>query len=174
MCVRDESGSDLPAYEVGQIWFRAKDGSSAYRYLGRAPDEGAGWGSFGDLGHVDDDGYLFIADRRTDLIVTGGANVYPAEVEAAIESHPAVRSSAVIGMPDDDLGHRVHAIVDVGGHDDDGDPEQLIAAVREHLAGQLVTYKRPRTYEIVRASLRDEAGKVRRFALRAERTGKAG
>ncbi|CAB4773538.1 MAG: AMP-binding protein [Actinobacteria bacterium] len=174
MCVRDESGSDLPAYEVGQIWFRAKDGSSAYRYLGRAPDEGAGWGSFGDLGHVDDDGYLFIADRRTDLIVTGGANVYPAEVEAAIESHPAVRSSAVIGMPDDDLGHRVHAIVDVGGHDDDGDPEQLIAAVREHLAGQLVTYKRPRTYEIVRASLRDEAGKVRRFALRAERTGNAG
>jgi bile acid-coenzyme A ligase len=155
---------------VGQIWFRAKDGSSSYRYLGREADDGGGWGSFGDLGHVDDDGYLFIADRRTDLIVSGGANVYPAEVEAAIESHPAVRSSAVIALPDDDLGHRVHAIVDVGGHDDlDLDPEQLIAALRAHLVAQLAPYKRPRTFEIVRDSLRDEAGKVRRFALRAAR-----
>ena len=64
------------------------------------------------MGWLDDDGYLYLGDRCTDMILTGGANVYPAEVEAAIQEHPAVRSCAVIGLPDDDLGNRVHAIVE--------------------------------------------------------------
>jgi bile acid-coenzyme A ligase len=90
--------------------------------------------------------------------------VYPAEVEAALESHPAVRSSAVIGLPDDDLGQRVHAIVQVDrsvGEDD----------LRAHVAERLVRYKVPRTFELVDFALRDDAGKVRRSALREERLG---
>ncbi len=170
MCIRDDEGGDLAPHEVGQIWFRPVDGAASYRYLGGVASSetqsDTPWGSFGDVGHVDDDGYLFIADRRTDLIVSGGANVYPAEVEAAIESHPAVRSSAVIGLPDADLGQTVHAIVDVAG-----DTADLAEPLRAHVAAQLAWYKVPRTFELVHESLRDEAGKVRRFALRAERVG---
>src|SRR5690606_6587120 len=91
-----------------------------------------------------------------------GANVYPAEVEAALDAHPAVRSSAVIGLPDDDLGNRVHAIVDAVRPVD-------AAALRAHLAEHLAPYKIPRSFEFVDAPLRDDAGKLRRSALRAER-----
>jgi bile acid-coenzyme A ligase len=96
------------------------------------------------------------------MIVTGGANVYSAEVEAALDAHPAVRSSAVIGLPDDDLGQRVHALVDApGGVDEE--------ALRAHLASELVRYKVPRSFEFVDEVLRDDAGKVRRVALREAR-----
>jgi bile acid-coenzyme A ligase len=96
------------------------------------------------------------------MIVTGGANVYPAEVEAALEQHPGVRSSAVIGLPDDDLGQRVHAIVDA--------PEGVgEAELRAHLAERLVRYKVPRSFEYVAQPLRDDAGKLRRSALREAR-----
>jgi bile acid-coenzyme A ligase len=97
------------------------------------------------------------------MILTGGANVYPAEVESVITEHPAVQSCAVIGLPDDDLGNIVHAIVEA-------DPgklqvDELLTFVRE----RLVRYKVPRTVEIVNEPLRNDAGKVRRSALRAER-----
>ena len=116
------------------------------------------------LTYVDEDGYLFLVDRRTDLVITGGSNVYPAEVEGAIESHPAVRSCAVIGLPDEDLGATVHAIVDAP----DGVDE---AALRTHLESRLVRYKTPRSFEFVEGPLKDDAGKVRRRALRDERVG---
>ncbi len=96
------------------------------------------------------------------MILAGGANIYPAEVEGALDSHPAVRSSAVIGLPDEDLGQRVHAIIQVDG--DVSDDE-----LRAHLAERLVSYKIPRSFERVDTPLRDDAGKVRRSALRAER-----
>ena len=166
MCIRDGTGREVMVNKVGQVYFRAIDGVPRFRYLGCDDDAGDGWASFGDLGWIDEDGYLFLADRRTDLIVTGGANVYPAEVEAAIESHAAVRSSAVIGLPDDDLGQRVHAIIDVA----DASAADIDAALmRAHLALHLAPYKVPRSFEFVRDALRDESGKVRRFALRAER-----
>src|SRR5690606_34024201 len=109
------------------------------------------------------DGYVYLADRRKDLILRGGANIYPAEVEAAIDEHPAVRSCAVIGVPDDDLGQRVHAIVDAP----DGVDE---AALRAHLAERLVSYKCPSPYEFGDEPVRDDAGKVRRSLLVAERS----
>src|SRR5580658_5888930 len=116
------------------------------------------------MGHLDEDGYLYLADRRTDLILSGGANVYPAEVEAAIDSHPDVLTSAVVGLPDDDLGQRAHAIVQrrEGAEVSSAD---LIA----HLERQLVRYKVPRSIEFSNTPLRDDAGKVRRSALREER-----
>jgi len=123
-----------------------------------------GWETLGDIGWFDEDGYLYLADRKSDMILVGGSNVYPAEIEAAIDSHPRVRSSAVIGLPDDDLGSRVHAIVDA--------PEVVTEVeLRAHLTELLVAYKVPRSFEFVSEPLRDDAGKVRRSALREQRLG---
>jgi bile acid-coenzyme A ligase len=99
------------------------------------------------------------------MIVSGGANVYPAEVEGALEAHPAVRSAVVIGLPDEDLGQRVHALVDVPGMTVPAD--ELRTHLRERIAG----FKVPKTYEFVSQPLRDDAGKVRRASLRQERLG---
>ena len=122
-----------------------------------------GWESVGDMGWFDDDGYLYLADRQSDMILVGGSNVYPAEIESALDEHPAVRSCAVIGLPDDDLGNRIHAIVEA-----DADALDL-DELRVFMGERLVRYKVPRTFELVSETLRDDAGKVRRAALRAER-----
>ncbi|MEE4383241.1 MAG: AMP-binding protein [Pseudomonadales bacterium] len=165
MRILDEDGRELPPGEVGEIWMRPKSGpGSTYRYLGAEPKAiGEGWESLGDLGRFDEDGYLYLADRLTDMILTGGANVYPAEVEAAIDAFPGVRSSCVVGLPDDDLGARVHAIVDTAGTPLDED------ALLAHLGERLARYKIPRSLEVVDQPVRDDAGKVRRAQLRAER-----
>lgn len=160
-------GSDAAPGEVGEVFMRASADPAVhtYEYVGaRARRIDGGWESLGDMGMLDADGYLYLSDRQTDMILAGGANVYPAEVEAAIDEHPRVRSSAVIGLPDDDLGNRVHAIVQT----DDGselEPDEL----RDFLADRLVRYKVPRSYEFTTEPLRDDAGKLRRSALRAER-----
>jgi bile acid-coenzyme A ligase len=164
----DENGDEVPRGVVGEVYMRASsDGSvSTYRYVGaEAKTLAGGWESLGDMGMIDADGYLYLSDRQTDMILAGGANIYPAEIEAAIDEHPHVKSSAVIGLPDDDLGNRVHAIV----HTDDGTPLD-IDELRTHLAERLVRYKIPRTFEFTDQPLRDDAGKVRRSALRAERS----
>ncbi|MGD0193127.1 MAG: AMP-binding protein [Rhizomicrobium sp.] len=164
----DSEGRELPTGEVGEIYMRRAEGVElTYRYIGaEARTLPGGWESLGDIGWFDEDGYLYLADRRSDMILVGGANVYPAEVEAAIDEHPLVQSSAVIGLPDDDLGNRIHAIVQTRGEI----PEDVLAS---HLAERLVTYKRPRSFEFVDEPLRDDAGKVRRSALRAERIAQA-
>ena len=157
-------GRMLPRGETGEIFMQRKpDQPPTYRYVGAEPRvlEG-GWESIGDLGWLDQEGYLYLTDRRTDMILVGGANVYPAEVEAAIDEHPLVQSSCVIGLPDDDLGNRVHAIVQPR----DG---LTVSELEGHLAERLVRYKRPRTIEFVSEPLRDDAGKVRRPHLRAQR-----
>jgi bile acid-coenzyme A ligase len=157
-------GRELPPGEIGEVYMMPPGGQgSTYQYIGAEPSATSdGWETLGDLGYLDEEGYLYLVDRRTDMIVTGGANVYPAEVEAALEAHPAVRSSAVIGLPDDDLGQRIHAIVETAEPLSDDE-------LRAHLAGQLARYKIPRTFERVREPLRDDAGKVRRPALREAR-----
>jgi bile acid-coenzyme A ligase len=116
---------------------------------------------------VDEGGYIYLSDRDTDMILVGGANVYPAEVEAALDEHPKVTSSCVIGLPDDDDGNVVHAVVQT--LDPVTGPE-----LDEFLRSRLAKYKRPRTYEFVTAPLRADDGKVRRTALRAERLAKGG
>ena len=118
-----------------------------------------------DIGWLDEEGYLYLADRRTDLILSGGANIYPAEVEAALMDHPGVDSAVAIGLPDDDLGQIVHAIVHPREDQDALDGDALAA----FLADRLVRYKIPRSFEFVDAPLRDDAGKVRRSKLRDER-----
>jgi bile acid-coenzyme A ligase len=160
MIVLDEDGQRAAPGEIGEIYMRAGDGvPRPYHYIGADVRERDGWDSLGDMGWMDDDGYLYIADRRSDMIVSGGANVYPAEVEAAISEHPAVLSCAVVGAPDDDLGNRVHAVVQTTR------PVEIGDLVR-HLEERLVRYKIPRTWELTDRSLRDDAGKVRRSAIR--------
>lgn len=162
--IRDDEGHPLPAGESGEIWMRrGADQPSPYAYVGATAKTAAdGWESLGDLGYFDADGFLFLNDRLTDMIVVGGSNVYPAEVEAALDEHPAVRSSCVIGLPDEDLGNKVHALVDVTSEVAD---DELRAFVRDRLA----PYKVPKTFERVDEPLRDDAGKVRRSQLRADR-----
>ena len=164
-------GQELPPGEVGEVFMMPAGGpGSTYRYLGAQARSVDGWESLGDLGRLDEEGYLYLTDRSTDVVLCGGANVYPAEVEAALDAHPAVRSSAVIGLPDEDLGERVHAIVDVGGRDGEVDGDVDAEELRRHVAARLVGYKVPRTVELVREPLRGDDGKVRRSALRAQRT----
>lgn len=147
----------LPGAEYGHIY------AQRYRYIGAEPRRIDGtWDSMGDLGYLDSDGFLFLVDRRTDVIIRGGAKVYPAEIEAVIDAHPAVRSSVVIGVPDEDLGERVHALVDtltpVSDHE-----------MRVHLAAHLSKHKIPAALEFVASPLRDDAGKVRRSELKRQR-----
>ncbi|HEU5480810.1 MAG TPA: AMP-binding protein, partial [Candidatus Tumulicola sp.] len=136
-------GTDADADEVGEVFMRpsADENVRTYRYVGAdARRIDGGWESLGDMGRIDADGYLYLSDRQSDMILSGGANIYPAEIEAALDEHPRVRSCAVIGLPDDDLGNRVHAIV----HTDDGTPI-AVDELRTHLAERLVRYKIPRT-----------------------------
>jgi bile acid-coenzyme A ligase len=162
--ITDKEGNEVPPGVEGEVWLKSGLDSPTYRYIGaEARTREGGWESLGDNGWLDEDGYLYLGDRMTDMILTGGSNVYPAEVESAIAEHPAVHSCAVIGLPDEDLGNIVHAIVEA-------DPEKLqVDELLTFVGERLVRYKVPRTVEIVHHSLRDDAGKVRRSALRAER-----
>jgi bile acid-coenzyme A ligase len=161
-------GTDADPGEIGEIFMRPSNPQEkTYSYVGaEAKVIEGGWESLGDMGAIDADGYVYLADRQTDMILAGGSNVYPAEVEAALDEHPRVSSCAVIGLPDDDLGNRIHAIV----HTDDGTPID-IDDLRAHLAERLVRYKIPRDFEFTSEPLRDDAGKIRRSALRAARVG---
>lgn len=171
MCVLDEAGHECRPHELGLIYFLPDAGRGAtYDYVGASAQALGEWETLGDIGYIDEEGYLFLADRRTDLILSGGANVYPAEVEAALDAHPAVLSSIVVGLPDEDLGQRVHAIVQLSPSFNTVDNAQL----REFLSERLVQYKIPRTFEFTSEFLRDDAGKARRSQLRDARVAKAG
>ncbi|MFV3127063.1 AMP-binding protein [Niveispirillum sp. KHB5.9] len=167
LAILDADGQPRPTGEVGEVYFRPQGGAgSTYHYLGSAAKRMGEWEATGDLGSVDAEGYLYLSDRRNDLIISGGANIYPAEVEAAIDAHPAVRTSAVIGLPDEEWGARVHAIVQpLAGMD--LDEREILDFVAERLA----RYKLPKSVEFTGEPLRDEAGKVRRAALRDARLG---
>ncbi len=161
--ILDDDGSEVEPGTIGEVWMRPTEpGRITYRYIGAEAEARDGWECLGDIGWKDEDGYLYLADRRKDMILVGGANVYPAEIEAAISAHPNVASCAVIGLPDEDKGNIVHAIVQPAGELTDDD-------LREFLAERLVRYKQPRTFEYVDEPLRDDAGKVRRAQLQAER-----
>jgi bile acid-coenzyme A ligase len=159
MVVLGDDGEEAPRGTIGEVYLRpGGKGRPTYRYIGAEAKRRGDWESLGDLGWMDEDGFLYLADRRTDLILVGGANVYPAEVEGAILEHPSVASCAVVGLPDEDLGQRVHAVVEVIGPVTEED-------LRAFLAERLVRYKVPRSWELVDEPVRDDAGKVRRTTL---------
>ncbi len=166
--ILNETREVLPPGEVGEIFMRRRDGSiPTFQYVGDASLKVAeeGFASIGDLGWLDEDEYLYIADRRVDMIVSGGANVYPAEVEAALSEHAGLADVVVVGVPDEEWGRRVHAIIEP--HDPASAPtvRELNAHVRERIAA----WKAPKTYEFVEQLPRNEAGKIRRRSLADER-----
>lgn len=167
MKICDADGNELPSGEVGELWLHAPaDKPRTYHYIGAEARSRGEWESLGDMGSIDADGYLYLADRMADMVISGGSNIYPAEVEAALDEHPAVLSCAVIGLPDEDLGNVVHAVIQLETNTKTIDETEL----RAFLAERLVSYKIPRSFEWVYEPVRDDAGKVRRSSLRQERS----
>jgi long-chain acyl-CoA synthetase len=162
--ILDDDGRELGPGVVGQVFLR---NTRPFEYLNdpekTAANRRGDYVTVGDLGWLDGDGYLYLADRRTDLILSGGVNVYPAEIEAVLLAHPRVADAAVIGVPDADLGAVVHAVVEPRG-----DPTGLPAVLLAHCATELAPFKRPRTVEVRDRLPRSEAGKLLRRLLRDE------
>ena len=165
--VLDDDGNELPAGEVGNIYM---DNGVGFSYHDD-PDqtESAFKGkrfSLGDIGYLDSDGYLFISDRAKDMIITGGTNVYPAEIEAALLEHPKVADAGVIGIPDPDWGETITAVVQLkpGVQPTDELQVELIAFCKERLA----SYKVPRRWEFRDDLPRTEAGKLYKRKIRDE------
>jgi bile acid-coenzyme A ligase len=167
--ILDEHGHEVPTGEVGEIYLRWP-GSGMYQYLGDAsllPATEDGFATAGDLGWVDEEGFLYIADRRVDMIISGGANVFPAEVESALLDHPGIADVVVVGLQDEQWGRRVHAIVEPRDPADPPSAADVIAFAKQRLAA----YKVPKTVEFVSAIPRSAATKVSRGQLVAERGG---
>jgi bile acid-coenzyme A ligase len=168
--ILDADGKELPPGEVGGIYMRTPTGPAA-SYVGdnvtpmtKTED---GFVTVGDLGWLDEEGYLYMADRRVDMIVTGAANVYPAEVEAALSEHPQIFDVVVIGLRDPQWGRRVHAIVQPADVANPPDEADIIAFAKARVA----PYKVPKTVEFVASLPRSDAMKLSRQALVLERDG---
>ncbi|HEX2047188.1 MAG TPA: AMP-binding protein [Acidimicrobiales bacterium] len=161
-----DDGTERPAGEAGELFVRTALAIDGYHRMAEQMPElpgDEGWKSVGDVAWLDDEGYLYICDRKTDMIITGGMNVYPAEVEAALHAHADVADAAVIGLPDDEWGERVHAVV-VAKPGRQLDPSALDA----FLAGRLARFKRPRSWDFRPELPRTESGKLLKRVLRAE------
>ena len=159
------TGSDAPTGSPGELWARSAQNMKGYWHnpaATAATITADGWLKTGDVAFVDADGFYYLHDRVKDMIDTGGENVYPAEVENALMSHPAVADCAVIGVPDDRWGETVKAIVVVAGGSSPT-PEELMAFVRSRIAG----YKVPRSIDFVEVLPRNPSGKVLKRELRA-------
>jgi acyl-CoA synthetase (AMP-forming)/AMP-acid ligase II len=165
----DDMGGELPPGKDGTIYFGS---ALPFEYKGdpaktvgvRHPDH-ADWATFGDIGRLDGDGYLYLSDRKAFMVISGGVNIYPQETENLLALHPAVADAAAFGIPDADLGERIMAVVQPAEGARAG-PEleaELIAHCRAHLAG----LKCPRAIDFAASLDRDAAGKIAKHALRA-------
>jgi acyl-CoA synthetase (AMP-forming)/AMP-acid ligase II len=156
-------GLELPAGEPGELFIRSTLALDGYHRTAEPISDRDGWKSVGDIAYVDDEGYVYICDRKNDMIISGGMNIYPAEIEAVLHAHPDVMDAAVFGVPSDEWGEAVHAVVQPkAGHTVD------LGALQAHAVGHLAGYKRPRSWE-VRAELpRTESGKLLKRLLRDE------
>jgi long-chain acyl-CoA synthetase len=162
--VRDADGRSLPRGERGEIWFK---GPNLIRGYWNKPDDTAetivdGWLRTGDIGRIDDDGFVYVEDRAKDMVLRGGENVYCAEVEAAIYEHPAVYEAAVLGVPHDRLGEEVAAVVYVRpGH------PLTVEELQDHVRARLAPFKVPTRVQILHEQLpRNPAGKILKRELR--------
>ena len=167
--ILDDAGHDLPTGEIGEIYMRSPSYGGS-DYLGDAPQLRTtedGFQTVGDMGYLDEDGYLYVVDRRVDMIITGGANVFPAQVEEALIDHPKIADVVVVGLKDEEWGRRVHAIVEPV----DGDDPPTVDEVIGYAKARLAAYKVPKTVELVATMPRSAATKVNRGRLVEERGG---
>ena len=160
-----EDGSEAAPGEPGELYIRTGLAMDGYHRTSEQLDEleEGGWKSVGDVAYADDEGYLYICDRKKDMIISGGVNIYPAEIEAVLHAHPQVLDAAVFGIPDEEWGERVHAIVQPKPGESI-DLDELRGFVDARLAG----YKRPRGYELRDELPRTDAGKLLKRVLRDE------
>jgi long-chain acyl-CoA synthetase len=170
----DDDGRELPPGSVGSVYFERDELPFQYHNdpektrAAQHPDHPT-WTAVGDLGYVDEDGYLFLTDRKAFMIISGGVNIYPQEVEDVLTLHPSIRDVAVIGVPDDEMGEQVKAVVEPA---DDATPgpeleDEIIAHVRERIAH----YKAPRSVDFVDELPRTATGKLVKGELRSRYQG---
>jgi long-chain acyl-CoA synthetase len=157
--ILDDDDKPVPPGTEGRLFFRAPPGHGLRYVDGTASGEGEPW-TLGEIGVMDEAGYVWITDRASDLVVSGGVNIYPAEAEQVLASHPAVADVACIGIPHPDLGEALHALVVPAGDDS---ADELLAFCRENLT----LYKCPRSLEFVETVLRTPVGKLDKRAMRA-------
>jgi long-chain acyl-CoA synthetase len=165
--VDDESGQESATGEPGIVWMRM--GGQDFEYKGdrSKTDENHdadGFFTVGDVGYLNEDGFLFLCDRKSDMIIAGGVNIYPAEIEGEILAHPGVADVAVFGVPDNDMGEQIKAVVEVreGMTPDD----ELRASIMEHLSGRLAKFKWPRSIDFMDQLPREPTGKLLKRTLR--------
>ena len=166
--VLDDDGNELPPGEPGAIWFETQ-GAMSFEYH-NDPDKTSdahnelGWSTVGDVGYLDEEGFLYLTDRKTFMIVSGGVNIYPQEAENLLVTHPRVMDAAVFGIPDDEMGEAVHAVVQPVDIADAGDDlaRELLSFCREHLAH----YKCPRAIDFEAELPRHDTGKLYKRLLR--------
>jgi long-chain acyl-CoA synthetase len=169
--VTDADGNVLGPGELGEIWFKGPNLISGYWNRPEATAETIidGWLKSGDIGRIDEDGFVYVVDRAKDMVLRGGENVYCAEVEGAIYTHPAVHEAAVYGLPDERLGEEVAATIMVKSG-------QTLTAqdISAHLAGTVASFKIPRIIEIVETPMpRNAAGKILKRQIRDEKIASA-
>jgi len=166
LAVFDDDGNRLPAGELGTVYMRMTTGGFSY-HKDETKTRNNRIGDFftvGDLGHLDEDGYLFLRDRKIDMIISGGVNIYPAEIEAALLTHPAVADAAAFGIPHADWGEEVKAVVEPADGRTAGDA--LAAEILAHCERHLAAYKRPKSVDFIAAMPRDPNGKLYKRRLR--------
>jgi acyl-CoA synthetase (AMP-forming)/AMP-acid ligase II len=173
----DESGEELPAGEPGIVYFERDKPPFAYHNdaektrSAQHPKHPA-WTALGDVGYVDEDGFLYLTDRASFMIISGGVNIYPQEIENELILHPKVEDVAVIGVPHEEFGEEVKAVVQpvAGVEGDEALVEELMAFAREHLAA----YKCPRSIDFERELPRLPTGKLYKRLLRDRYWGRGG
>ncbi len=165
--ITDDSGAAVPPDVPGTVWM--KMGGQDFEYKGdkaKTDDnhDADGFFTVGDVGYLNADGFLFLCDRKSDMIIAGGVNIYPAEIEGEILAHPGVGDVAVFGVPDDDMGEQIKAVIEPAPGYEAG--EELAASVMEHLAGRLAKFKWPRSIDFSSELPREPTGKLLKRQLR--------
>jgi long-chain acyl-CoA synthetase len=163
--ILDAAGNQLPAGEIGTVYFEGKTGLAYHNDTAKtdAAHNALGWATMGDIGYVDADTYLYLTDRRAFTIISGGVNIYPSEIEAALSSHPLVRDVAVFGIPDNDLGESVFALIELDAFKTGN--LTLAQELADHCATELARFKLPRRIAFGSVG-RSETGKIGKATLR--------